>query len=151
MVDAKNSPVSSMGEILQHIFARSRKYSAHWMVQISDPRGPIQRGSDFTYVHPFPPHCPNCVCVGPLVIEVEDGGPIEELGILVLQLLARLLVNPELVELDDCLLLPDPGAGPATDVVIGAGSMYITDQYQSSGAELMPALGRRRTPTYLCA
>ena len=40
----------------------------------------------------------------------------------------------------------EPALGPATLVVIGACSMKIPDQNQSSGAALVPPLGRRRTP-----
>lgn len=44
---------------------------------------------------------------------------------------------------------PAPGLGPAIDVVIGASSTKMPDQYQSSGAESVPPLGRRRTPMCL--
>ena len=39
-----------------------------------------------------------------------------------------------------------PALGPAIEVVIGACSMKIPDQYQSSGAAFVPPLGRRKTP-----
>jgi len=47
---------------------------------------------------------------------------------------------------DEGAVPPDLGAGPAIDVVIGASSTKIPDQYQSSGAAFVPPLGRRRTP-----
>lgn len=40
----------------------------------------------------------------------------------------------------------DPALGPATLVVMGACSMKIPDQNQSSAAAFVPPLGRRRTP-----
>jgi len=51
----------------------------------------------------------------------------------------------------DLVVVEDPGGalpalGPAIEVVIGACSMKIPDQNQSSGAGLVPPLGRRRTP-----
>jgi len=39
-----------------------------------------------------------------------------------------------------------PALGPAMEVVMGACSMKIPDQNQSSAAALVPPLGRRRTP-----
>jgi len=39
-----------------------------------------------------------------------------------------------------------PAFGPAIEVVMGACSTKIPDQYQSSGAGLVPPFGRRRTP-----
>lgn len=110
----------------------------------------------FTYAQPVPPHCPHWDCAGPDgatdvgVLELDGGG--EEEGAEVGEEGADEtgeLDGDDGEDEDGGAVPPDPGEGPAIEVVMGASSTKIPDQYQSSGAAFVPPLGRRRTPMCL--
>ena len=94
-------------------------------------------------MYPVPPHCPHCVCRGP-VADVLVLATVEVCGADVAG------ADVGAAEVDTGALPaepPCPGNGPAILVVIGPDSMNIPDQNQSSGAGSVPPFGSLSSPT----